>query len=522
MNPAPKVSWFEWGDAAFEKALAEDKPIVLAIGATWCHGCRVMDEKTYGDGEVAEVLNRDYVPVRIDSDRRPDVNERYNLGGWPTTAFLTPRGELMGGTTYVDRDQMVQLLAQLKVGFSTHRDQIDEEIARREEKIAQVLKPPGASPPVLDMEILRKTINGITATFDEIHAGFGKAPRFPMVASLRVILQALHETQGPDFESILTRTLDAMGDRGMYDAMDGGFFHYVTNEVWSTPRFEKMCEDNAGLIRLYLDASLVTGQKKYRERAVHALQWVESVLWDEGRSAFRASQYADEPYYLSLPKARAKKDRPSVDDAVITPSCAAMAAAFLRAAEVLDDPSLEARGLGALDFLLRECVGKKGVAHVHDGAPGVFALARDRIVLGSALLDAYDHTGDEARLEAAESVTAPLMTHFWSDAEKGLVDRAVDAIDRGELVRQKRSMADNGLAAENFARLGRIRRSREPLATAEKIILSFPDMLDGYGHPSAEYALAADWLVRPPVEVHAGSDALRPFVPRRVVRREGS
>ena len=520
MGP-PRVGWFEWSDAAFEKARAEDKPVILSIGAAWCHGCRVMDEQTYGDPEIAGLLNRDYVPVRVDSDRRPDINDRYNLGGWPTTAFLTPGADLMGGATYLDVKQMKQLLVQLKAGYEANRESIAEEIARRDEKIAEATKLPETGPVKLGREIFRKTVRGIVGTFDQIHAGFGKAPKFPLVSSLRVVLHALDEMHGPDFEMVLLRTLDAMGDRGMYDAVDGGFFHYATNDVWSAPRFEKLTDDNAALIGLYLDASEVTGQEKYRAKAVHALEWVRKTLLEAERGAFRGSQFADERYYTASPEERARRPRPDVDRTVFTTGCAAMASAFLRAAEVLEDASFSEPALLALDFLLKECVKDEGVAHYHDGAPAVFSLARDRIALGSALLDAHDHAGDPRYLDAAESVTAPLATEFWSDAEKGLVDRKVDDVGYGELSRLKRHLHETALAAENFARLWRKRGDEAHRLQAERLITSYPDLLDSYGHATAEYALAADWLVREPEEVSPAPGALRPFVARRVVRHAG-
>ena len=126
------VRWYEWSEEAFRKAQAEDKPIVMDLVAPWSHGCRVMNKETYGDAAVIEALNRDYVPVRVDSDRRPDINDRYNLGGWPTTAFLTPNADLLGGATYVAADQMRQLLVQLKVGYAANKHRLAEEIAKRD------------------------------------------------------------------------------------------------------------------------------------------------------------------------------------------------------------------------------------------------------------------------------------------------------------------------------------------------------------------------------------------------------
>jgi uncharacterized protein YyaL (SSP411 family) len=516
VEPA-KVLWHDWSEETFQKAQSQDKPVMLYLGAFWCHGCRVMEETTYGDDEVVALLNGDYVALRVDSDRRPDINDRYNLGGWPTTAFLTPTGELIGWATFLDRDQMKQYLVRVKEGFRRERARIAEEIARRDEKIAQVLEKPATGVPQLTIEIFRKTVRGIVATFDGAYGGFGQAPKFPMIATLRVVLQALYETQGPDFQQVLQKTLDAMGDRGLFDSAAGGFFHYTTNDAWTSPRFEKMTEDNAGLIRLYLDASLVTGREKYAARAEKTLQWARSAVEDPERGVFFGSQYADEDYYLASPEARAKRSPPEVDRTVFTNSSSAMAAAYLRASQVLGDPRWAEVALRGLDFLLRECVGPEGVAHYYDGHPRVRTLLRDPIALGSALLDAFDHTGDSRWRDAAARVMEPVPSRFWWTPGRGLADRAVDALEQGELGKLRVNLHENSLAAENFARLWRLDGDEGCRQEAEKLLKSFPDFLDGYGHTTAEYALAVDWLIRPPTTVPP--TGLREYAPRRLVNR---
>ncbi|HLY08256.1 MAG TPA: DUF255 domain-containing protein [Planctomycetota bacterium] len=513
------VRWFGWSDEAFRKAQTEDKPVVMDLTAPWSHGCRVMDRETYGDAEVAALLNRDYVPVRVDCDRRPDINDRFNLGGWPTTAFLTPTGELLGGATYVARDQMKQLLVQLKHGYAANKGRIAEEIARRDEKIREALEPNTTGVAQLTMEVFRKSLRGIVSTHDSMYGGFGKAPKFPLVPSLRVVLQAYYETQGPDFGQVLTKTLDAMANRGMYDHEQGGFFHYSTNDTWTLPRFEKMGEDNAGLIRLYLDASEVMGQDAYLKKALHALEWVKRRLLDAGRGVFFGSQAGDDDYYSAFPKEREKREPPEVDRTIFIPVNAAMAGAFLRAAEVTGDGTLAATALQGLDWILKECVQDGAVAHYHDGRPELFILARDPIALSSALLDAWEHSGQRRYLDAAETMSEEVLRRFWSEAERGIVDRAVDAIDRGDLCRLRKNIGENAAAAENFARLWRITGAERHKRCAEKILLSYPDFEDGFGHPTAEYALASDWLVRAPEEATADPGGLRAYRMRRVVRR---
>lgn len=518
-----RLRWFEWSEEAFRKAQDEDRPIFLFLTAAWCQGGRILEETVLESEEVAEILGRDYVPVRVDADRHPDLNDRYNMGGWPSLVFLLPSGESLGGTTFVGREQMPLLLRQVRSAYQGQKARIAGELARREglrrERDASANLPGVAA---LSLEIFRKTVRGILATFDLEHAGFGRAPKYPMTASLRVVLQAYFETGGPDFEQVLIRTLDAMS-RGMYDAEEGGFFRYSTNDSWTAARTEKIGEDNAELIRLYLDSATVTEEDRFAARARHALEWVRRRLYDPRRGVFGGSQAGDEEYYLVPASERSRRPPPPVDPTVYVPACSAMVSACLRAAQVLGEREYEEMALRALDFLLRECVRDGKVAHYHDGEPRGFHLARDRIALGTALLDALEATGDPRYERAAREMADALVPSFWSEEPRGIVDRQRGPGDCGEAARPLRSIAENGRAAEFLARLWRRGAGEAYGEWARRILLAWPDFLDGYGHFTAEYALASDWLVRPPVEIRVGAPALRevalrPYLPRRVVR----
>src|SRR3990172_4281958 len=132
-NRAHEVRWRQWGDEAFAEAKAQDKPVLLALSAVWCHWCHVMDETSYSDPGVISYLNQHFVPVRVDNDQRPDINARYNLGGWPTTAFLTPDGDLMTGGTYIPPEAMLEHLPKIVTQYKSNR----EEIARKVEEMRQ-------------------------------------------------------------------------------------------------------------------------------------------------------------------------------------------------------------------------------------------------------------------------------------------------------------------------------------------------------------------------------------------------
>jgi uncharacterized protein YyaL (SSP411 family) len=476
-----------------------------------------MDRVTYGDPEIAELVARDFVAVRVDRERRPDIDDRYNLGGWPTTAFLTPAARLIGGTTYVERNAMKQLLVQIAAGWRTNRTKIDDEIDRRDAKIAEALARDLPGLGAVTMEVFRKTLRGIVAGFDALHGGFGQAPKFPLPASLRVVLQAFHETGGPDVRQVLLRSLSAVGDKGLFDAEAGGWFHYATNDLWTMARFEKLAEDNARLIELFLDAGVVTGVDPHLERAARSLAWARDVLLDPVRGVFRSSQAADDDYYAASPARRAALPPPPVDPAVTTTGTAALASAFLRGSEVLGEPAWAETALRGLDWCLANLVRDGAVAHVHEGGPKFFSLARDPLALAAALLDAHDHAGRPEHLAAARSLMDGVLPRFWSDAEKGILDRALDAVGEGELARPRRNVQEAASAATSFARLWRKLGVESYRADAEKVVRGFPDLLDGYGHDTAEYALAADWLVREPSRVDPSD--LRAWVPRRVVTR---
>ncbi|HET6637765.1 MAG TPA: DUF255 domain-containing protein, partial [Gemmatimonadota bacterium] len=181
---ASPVQWMEWGPPAFERARREDRPILLRISAVWCHWCHVMDETTDAVPEVARRINEWFVPVRVDNDERPDVNARYNLGGWPTTAFLTPDGELITGGTYFPAAQFEEILARIHHAWSEQRDPLTAEVekirARRRERPAPT--PAGE----LDGSAIARIVEAALDAYDWRHGGFGTQPKVPPPATVRL------------------------------------------------------------------------------------------------------------------------------------------------------------------------------------------------------------------------------------------------------------------------------------------------------------------------------------------------
>jgi len=299
------VQWREWSDAAFAAAREQDKPILLDIGAVWCHWCHVMDRESYENAEVARIINESFVPVKVDRDERPDIDSRYQTavsaltgqGGWPLTAFLTPEGKPFYGGTYFPPDDrsgrpgMKRLLEAIAHNYQTHREQIHESAAKIAEALSQVERFEGASDAVNE-EVVKTIVEGILGMFDAYHGGFGTAPKFPHPSALDLLLEVYLDTRQAPLLTVVTTTLEHMGRGGVYDQIGGGFHRYSVDERWIVPHFEKMSYDNADLLRNYLRAYQITGNAFFREIALGILYFVENVL-SHPEIGFYASQDAD-------------------------------------------------------------------------------------------------------------------------------------------------------------------------------------------------------------------------------------
>ncbi len=529
--PDRRVEWLEWGDEAFRRAQAEDKPILLALGVGWDQWCRLMERDTYGDTNVAMLLNRDYVPVRVDADRRPDINDRYNVGGWPSTVFLTPEGDLLWGAASLDPSQMTQVLARLREGFATQRAKLAEAIRERDTKVRLARAGMVSERAVPGEEIMRRTMRGIVRTYDPLHGGFGPAPRFAQQPSLRLLVQALHESGGDEFRSMLERSLDVIGWKGLHDRVEGGFHRLAAGEGWSGIRTEKLAADNAAHIRLFLEAGQVMDEPRYIERARSTAAWAMKTLRDGARGVFAASQAADDEYFGSDAAGRAKRTPPGVDRTLIAEANAELASALMQASVALDDEPLGAAGRRALEAVLSECRDEaRGLARYHDGKPQGFGILRDHAYVARALIDAYEHYADRRYLSEAQRLVDETWGRFWSEEEQALLDRRPGFEELGELRLRRRNVDEAAVACQAALRLSLHTGGEAWRAKAERTLAGFQDYGDDYGHHTAEYAAALDWLVRPATEITVVAPftvgwvegmrvvAMGCYHPRRVVR----
>lgn len=290
---AGQVEWMEWSKEAFDKAREEDKPVLLDIMAQWCHWCHMMDTTTYSDPEVGDVIRERFIPIRVDTDARPDINSRYNRGGWPTTAILTPNGDLIGGGTYFPPAQLKQTLLEYANFYREHKDRILEQI--RESRVSvseQAILPEETEESGIDVRVVERAVDDIRSNADLKHGGFGRAPKFPHPEAVELAMLWHHTHKDDVMHSIATLTLDSMAGGGICDQLGGGFHRYAVDAAWRVPHFEKLLDVNSLLLSTYSTAYRMFRNESYRHTAEGIICFLESVL-STSEPVFYSSQDAD-------------------------------------------------------------------------------------------------------------------------------------------------------------------------------------------------------------------------------------
>ncbi|NMP21221.1 thioredoxin domain-containing protein [Sulfobacillus harzensis] len=491
-NRAHEIQWRPWGEDAFNEAQEQQKPVLLSISAVWCHWCHVMDETTYSDPRIIQRINERLLPVRVDNDQRPDVNMRYNMGGWPTTAILTPAGEIITGGTYVPPDQMLQLLDQVDNYWNENKDNLGNTLTEPNlPTLAEVQTP--------DQAVVDEIIETIRQQFDRAYGGVGVMPKFPQPEVWELFLSHFTATGDGSLAGMAVRTLDAMAGSNLYDQHAGGFFRYSTTREWTIPHFEKMLEDNAELARLYLRAFQTLGDETYRQITDHLLSWANRTLMGPD-GLWGGSQDADEDYYRLPPEERDKRQQPYVDPTIYTHANALMIQSQLLAASLINPNQYGPIALTALEALWDRMWDEDegGLYHLdQDEAPELKGLLMDVAPMAHALLDGYEYTGDPVFLERTHTLLA------WADARL-LGDRVYwDQTERegsdavGRLKHRQQPLKENAVMARAWLRLGTIENDEDELNRGRAILGALADYAKEQGIFAASWALAADMAEAP-------------------------
>jgi uncharacterized protein YyaL (SSP411 family) len=314
------IQWHEWGEEAFAAARRENKPMLLDIGAVWCHWCHVMDRESYDDTEVAAIVNEHFIAVKVDRDERPDIDSRYQAaisavsgqGGWPLTAFLTPDGKPFYGGTYFPptdgygRPSFKRVLTSIANAYKEKNGDVVEQAKMVESAIAQAESFAGRDGKVSE-SIIAAIEKSAFSMFDAQHGGFGQAPKFPHPSALDLLIERYaREVKTPilaakdaarmghpDLRGLIVTTLEHMANGGVYDQLAGGFHRYSVDERWVVPHFEKMCYDNSELLKNYVHGYQATGSEFFAGVARDIIRWMDEWLSDRERGGFYASQDAD-------------------------------------------------------------------------------------------------------------------------------------------------------------------------------------------------------------------------------------
>ena len=300
------IHWYEWGEEAFAAAKRENKPMLLDIGAVWCHWCHVMDRESYDDPEVAQIVNDNFIAVKVDRDERPDIDSRYQVavssisgqGGWPLTAFLTPDGKPFYGGTYFPPDDhwgrpgFKRVLLSIANAYREKHGDVVEQAKMVEGAISHAESFTGRSAQ-FSPRVIDAIVKSALQMFDSTNGGFGQAPKFPHPAVLDLLIERYAQTGNEELHEVFATTLERMANGGVYDQLAGGFHRYSVDERWVVPHFEKMCYDNSELLKNYVHAYQATGSEFFAAIARDIIRWMDEWLSNREHGGFYASQDAD-------------------------------------------------------------------------------------------------------------------------------------------------------------------------------------------------------------------------------------
>ena len=481
-NRASEINWQPWSSDAFDHARTTGRPILLSISAVWCHWCHVMDETTYSHPGVIDLINREYVPVRVDNDLRPDINQRYNMGGWPSTVFLTSSGDILTGATYLPPDQMADALTRIASYYRTNQAEIATRVLKARTRSDTVV---ARSASEIDADAVDGILEAVTSAYDAEYGGFGGAPKFPQTDAILLLLEQAALRSDPQLRQMATHTLERMSSGGTYDHVEGGFFRYSTTQDWSVPHFEKMLEDHAGLV----SALSLAGMEGALDQTAG---YLDRVLRDKKTGLYAGSQDADEHYYSMDAAERAERQAPYVDRRTYTAWNAALGVAYLDAALRVDRPALRDNAGKLLDSLFARGY-RRGAGMAH--ADKVGGQLGDQVWSLLAAVRAHQHGLGERWMPIALDLANHLDERYGDAQLGGYFDHAgTDSL--GRLGERLKPLGENAVAAMALIELDVLLGDSESTyrARAARALESVAALPRQYGLMAAVFARAVDRL----------------------------
>lgn len=495
-----EIRWREWNDAAFEESRESGKPVILDISAVWCHWCHVMDETTYSNPTVVDLINDRFIPIRVDNDRNPDLNSRYNMGGWPSTAFLTHNRDVITGATYVPADQMKIILERVSSAYNEQGENLVRKAGVARESMETKLDE--LKPGKISIEQVDAVLEAVKSSYDPQFGGFGFDQKFPFADVIDFLLFNYEVTENKNSLEIATNTLRAMIDGEMFDRVAGGMFRYATKRDWTVPHYEKMLGDNASISCVLLDAYRLTRDQVFLDTALGIFSYLESTLKDTNTGAYFGSQDANEEYYSRDASGRKELLLPLIDSAVYTDSNANLAMSYLKLWGETNDASAREKALGIVDFLNRLPRAEDGTVghYFEDASVHQYGILSDHVCLLFANILCYEATGRESYLDTAKNL-ADVTLHGFKLENGSLSDITGSHAARRGLNRHSAQLNENAVAAISLIRLGNITDDSSYRSSAMEILGAFANIFADYGVLAANYATAVTLLSIEPVLV---------------------
>ncbi|WP_254536304.1 DUF255 domain-containing protein [Halomarina litorea] len=483
MTDETLVEWREWGADAFADAREADRPVLLFLTAPWCDWCDRMEREAYGNPAVAANVADDFVPVRVDVDRRPRVRERYQMGGFPSTVFLTPDGEVITGATYLSTEALRSVVERVRETWTDRGDDAG--------RIPRALQDPDPPRGTLDSSVEAHMAGQLEVAYDETYGGWGTDAKFPLP---RTVAFALKRDR-----SRALRTLDAVYTH-LYDTYDGGFYRYASNRDWSDPHREKLLDENAALVRAFADAYLYTGDEGYRDPALGTVDYLTTDLWTG--EAFAGSQAGGGDYYTLEPTEREAADPPHVDSTVFADRNGLAAEALLRLHAYTDDETCRRYADRALSHVRGTLLDGGAVTHF-DGPDSETGLLADQARVLGALTTAAQIAGEG--LGDAREVADWTVEHCR--AEDGtFLDAPLDADSPALLDRPLRPLDTTVELADALVDLAVLTGEDSYREVAREALSAFAGARDRMGVEVAGYATAAARVVDTPLTISVADD----------------
>lgn len=519
------MDWYPWCNEAFQAARAENKPIFLSIGYSTCYWCHMMEKDSFEKQEVADVLNKHFISIKVDREEHPEVDQIYmdavvtltGQGGWPLSVFLTPDLKPVTGATFFWKDQFLSVLNHMQNLWEKEPEKLLQQAAELTQFLNQKS---AAAPKEILQEIFQTAFEELESHFDAAHGGFGGAPKFPQPFVLQLLMRIGRRSQNQKALEMVVKTLEAMAAGEIFDKVGGGFHRYATQADWNEPHYEKMLYDNALLATTFLEAFQATKRGRFGEGARRTLDYVlRDMTRPEGGfySAQDAGPVGKEGEYYrwseaekklspeALFKIRQKRTPPHKDDKILTSWNGLMIGALARGYQVLGEEKYLKAAQAAAHFIRARLFKEGKLLRRFREEESLYAgTLDDYAFLIDGLLHLYESDFDLGWLEWAKGLQKSQDEIFWDEEEAGYF---FSDPNEKTLVIHKKEYHDgalpsgNAVSALNLLRLFGLTCEKSYHDLAESLLKRFAKEAEKYPTGFAQALIAIDFLKGPPKEI---------------------